>query len=61
MEPLEEAGVAVPFRAINIVNQDPECCINVCKDKPQQMEIRAAVKNNFGFGGTNATLVFKRV
>ena len=46
---------------INIVNQDPECCINVCKDKPQQMEIRAAVKNNFGFGGTNATLVFKRV
>ena len=45
---------------INIVNQDPECCINVCKDKPQQMEIRAAVKNNFGFGGTNATLVFKR-
>ena len=47
--------------AINIVNQDPECCINVCKDKPQQMEIRAAVKNNFGFGGTNATLVFKRV
>lgn len=46
---------------INIVNQDPECCINVCKDKPQQMEIRAAAKNNFGFGGTNATLVFKRV
>lgn len=46
---------------INIVNQDPECCINVCKDKPQQMEIGAAVKNNFGFGGTNATLVFKRV
>lgn len=46
---------------INIVNQDSECCINVCKDKPQQMEIRAAVKNNFGFGGTNATLVFKRV
>lgn len=46
---------------INIVNQDPECCINVCKDKPRQMEIRAAVKNNFGFGGTNATLVFKRV
>lgn len=46
---------------INIVNQDPECCINVCKDKPHQMEIRAAVKNNFGFGGTNATLVFKRV
>lgn len=46
---------------INVVNQDPECCINVCKGEPQKMEIRAAMKNNFGFGGTNATLVFQRV
>ena len=46
---------------INVVNQDPECCINVCKNEPQKMEIRAAVKNNFGFGGTNASLVFKKI
>lgn len=46
---------------INCVSQDPECCINVCKDKPVQCEINAAMKNNFGFGGTNASLVFKKI
>ena len=46
---------------INCVNQDPECCVRVCKDTPVKCEIRAAMKNNFGFGGTNGTVIFKRM
>ncbi len=46
---------------INCASQDPECCVNVCKDTPVKTEINAAMKNNFGFGGTNATLVFKKI
>ena len=46
---------------INLAEQDPECCINVCANRPMQKQIRVAMKNNFGFGGTNATLVFKKL
>ena len=46
---------------INVVNQDPECCVNLAKNAPVKMEINAAMKNNFGFGGTNATLIFKKI
>lgn len=45
---------------INCAQQDPECCVHVCKDTPVKTEIRYAMKNNFGFGGTNATLIFKK-
>ena len=46
---------------INIFNQDPECDLDYCANSAREMKIEHAVKNNFGFGGTNGTLVFKRV
>jgi len=46
---------------INIFNQDPECDLDYCANTARDMKINVAVKNNFGFGGTNGTLVFKRV
>ncbi|HEX6705383.1 MAG TPA: beta-ketoacyl-ACP synthase II [Albitalea sp.] len=45
---------------INIFNQDPECDLDYCANTARDMKIEYAVKNNFGFGGTNGTLVFKR-
>ncbi|OOG52044.1 beta-ketoacyl-ACP synthase II [Polaromonas sp. C04] len=44
----------------NIFNQDPECDLDFCANTARDMKIDVAVKNNFGFGGTNGTLVFKR-
>ncbi|HYD74831.1 beta-ketoacyl-ACP synthase II [Ramlibacter sp.] len=46
---------------INIFNQDPECDLDYCANTARDMKIEVAMKNNFGFGGTNGTLVFKRV
>ena len=46
---------------INIFNQDPECDLDYCANTARDASIEVAVKNNFGFGGTNGTLVFKRV
>ena len=45
---------------INIFNQDPECDLDYCATSARDMKIDVAVKNNFGFGGTNGSLVFKR-
>jgi len=45
---------------INIFNQDPECDLDYCANTAREMKIEHAVKNNFGFGGTNGTLIFKR-
>jgi 3-oxoacyl-[acyl-carrier-protein] synthase II len=45
---------------INIFEQDPECDLDYCANQAREMRIDAAVKNNFGFGGTNGTLVFRR-
>ncbi|MDI1349452.1 beta-ketoacyl-ACP synthase II [Aquabacterium sp.] len=45
---------------INIFNQDPACDLDYCANTAREMKIDAALKNNFGFGGTNASLVFKR-
>ena len=46
---------------INIFNQDPDCDLDYCANAAREMKIEYAAKNNFGFGGTNGTLVFKRV
>ncbi|MFZ9733994.1 MAG: beta-ketoacyl-ACP synthase II [Burkholderiaceae bacterium] len=46
---------------INIFNQDPECDLDYCANQARSMPISVAVKNNFGFGGTNGTLVFSRI
>jgi 3-oxoacyl-[acyl-carrier-protein] synthase II len=46
---------------INIVNPDPECDLDYCANEARDLRIDVAAKNNFGFGGTNGTLVFRRV
>ncbi|MBX9610355.1 MAG: beta-ketoacyl-ACP synthase II [Burkholderiales bacterium] len=45
---------------INIFNQDPECDLDYCANTARDMKMEYALKNNFGFGGTNGALVFKR-
>ena len=45
---------------INLFEQDPECDLDFCANTARDMKIDVAMKNNFGFGGTNGTLVFKR-
>ena len=46
---------------INIFEQDPECDLDYCANTARDLKIDVALKNNFGFGGTNGSLVFKRV
>ena len=46
---------------INLFNQDPECDLDYCANTARDMRMDVAVKNNFGFGGTNGTLVFRRL
>jgi 3-oxoacyl-[acyl-carrier-protein] synthase II len=46
---------------INIFNQDPECDLDYCANTARDLKIDVALKNNFGFGGTNGSLVFKRI
>jgi len=45
---------------INLMTPDPECDLDYCANEARPMKIDVAVKNNFGFGGTNGTLVFRR-
>jgi 3-oxoacyl-[acyl-carrier-protein] synthase II len=45
---------------INIFNQDPSCDLDYCANQSRDMKIDIAVKNSFGFGGTNGTLIFSR-
>ncbi|MGA1527561.1 MAG: beta-ketoacyl-ACP synthase II, partial [Burkholderiaceae bacterium] len=45
---------------INIFNQDPECDLDYCANEAKPGHFTAALKNNFGFGGTNGSLVFTR-
>lgn len=46
---------------INIFNQDPACDLDYCANSARNMPINIAVKNSFGFGGTNGTLIFGKV
>ncbi|MBI3141089.1 MAG: beta-ketoacyl-ACP synthase II [Rhodocyclales bacterium] len=46
---------------INIFEQDPECDLDYCANTARRLKIDVALKNNFGFGGTNGTLAFRRV
>jgi 3-oxoacyl-[acyl-carrier-protein] synthase II len=46
---------------INIIEQDPECDLDYCANTARDMKIDVAVNNNFGFGGTNGTLVFRKL
>lgn len=46
---------------INIFEQDPECDLDYCANVARDMKIDVAVNNNFGFGGTNGTLIFRKI
>ena len=46
---------------INIFNHDPDCDLDYCANTARPMKIDVALKNNFGFGGTNGSLVFRRI
>lgn len=46
---------------INLLSQDPECDLDYCANTARDMKMDVALKNNFGFGGTNGSLVFKRI
>ena len=46
---------------MNIFNQDAQCDLDFSANEAKEINIRAALKNNFGFGGTNGSLIFKRI
>lgn len=46
---------------INIFNPDPACDLDYCANSPRAIEITNAIKNSFGFGGTNGTFVFGKI
>lgn len=46
---------------INLENPDPDCDLDYCANTARDMKMDVALKNNFGFGGTNGSLVFKRM
>ena len=46
---------------INLINQDPECDLDYTPLKSIDKKVSLAMNNSFGFGGTNSTLVFKKI
>jgi 3-oxoacyl-[acyl-carrier-protein] synthase II len=46
---------------INLENQDPACDLDYTPNVARQAKLEAALSNSFGFGGTNGTVVFKRL
>jgi 3-oxoacyl-[acyl-carrier-protein] synthase II len=52
-------GIVPP--TINLENPDPECDLDYVADGARELDVRYAMSNSFGFGGTNACLLFKRI
>jgi 3-oxoacyl-[acyl-carrier-protein] synthase II len=52
-------GICSP--TINLTDPDPDCDLDYCANSARDLKLETAVKNNFGFGGTNGTLVFTKV
>jgi 3-oxoacyl-[acyl-carrier-protein] synthase II len=54
-----DKGIATP--TINYAEPDPECDLDFVPNAPREAKINYALSNSFGFGGTNATLLFKKI
>ncbi len=54
-----QTGMLPP--TINVDDQDPECDLDVIPNQARERRVDAVMSNSFGFGGTNAVLVLKRV
>lgn len=52
-------GIIPP--TINLENPDPLCDLNYTPLISTEKEVNVAMNNSFGFGGTNSTLVFKKI
>jgi len=48
------------FPTINYSEPDPECDLDYVPNKPKEKNVRVALKNSFGFGGHNVSLIFKK-
>lgn len=46
---------------MNVESQDPDCDLDVCANAPSSFDAEYVLNNNFGFGGTNACVVLRRV
>ncbi|HWL28559.1 MAG TPA: beta-ketoacyl-ACP synthase II [Burkholderiaceae bacterium] len=46
---------------INLFNQDPECDLDYCANEARKMKIDVALSNSFGFGGTNGSMIVRRM
>jgi 3-oxoacyl-[acyl-carrier-protein] synthase II len=46
---------------INLENPDPDCDLDYVPNQARHLDIDAAISNSFGFGGTNGSLIFRRV
>ena len=46
---------------INIFNQDPACDLDYCANVAREMKISTGICDNYGFGGTNGSLVFRQI
>lgn len=46
---------------INLIKQDPQCDLDYVPNTARETKLRVAISNSFGFGGTNATLVMRRL
>lgn len=51
-------GILPP--TINYENPDPDCDLDYVPNEPRQQDVEYVLSNSFGFGGTNASLIFKR-
>ncbi len=46
---------------INLDNQDPECDLDYVPNTARETAVNVTMSNSFGFGGTNGTLIFRRI